>query len=103
MKHTRSLLLAAGTALAAGAGPEQQALVPMFGEAPVELGLAGMEQTLIDRIRAEPAYARLFAEAFPDLADPVATRSSRRSPRSTARSYPTDRPTIAWSWATMAR
>lgn len=51
---------------------EQQVLVPMFGEAPVELGLAGMEQTLIDRIRAEPAYASLFAEAFPDLADPVA-------------------------------
>ncbi|HEX3758252.1 MAG TPA: MbnH family di-heme enzyme [Kofleriaceae bacterium] len=50
---------------------EQQALVPMFGEAPVELGLAGMEQTLIGRIRAEPAHASRFAEAFPALADPV--------------------------------
>lgn len=51
---------------------EQQALVPLFGDAPVELGLAGMEQTLLDRIRAEPVYAGLFAAAFPDLADPVA-------------------------------
>jgi cytochrome c peroxidase len=45
---------------------EQQALLPMFGEAPVELGLAGMEGELIARITADPTYAELFPQAFPD-------------------------------------
>ena len=33
---------------------EQQALVPMFGREPVELGLAGTEDRLFARLRAEP-------------------------------------------------
>src|ERR1700733_6089255 len=70
---------------------EQQALVPMFGEAPVELGLAGMEQTLIDRIRAEPAYASLFAEAFPDLTDPVAINTIVKALASFDRAIISDR------------
>jgi cytochrome c peroxidase len=50
--------------------PEDQALVPMFGEAPVELGLAGKEDELLARLRAEPVYQALFPEAFPGGADP---------------------------------
>lgn len=50
---------------------EAQALVPMFGEEPVELGLAGKEQELFRRIRAERRYGPLFAAAFPGEADPV--------------------------------
>ncbi|MCB9615612.1 MAG: di-heme enzyme [Sandaracinus sp.] len=50
---------------------EQQALVPMFGESPVELGLAGLEDELLARLRAEPRYAELFPSAFPDEDDPV--------------------------------
>lgn len=50
---------------------EEQALVPMFGEAPVELGLAGREAELLARLHAEPRYAELFAAAFPEEADPV--------------------------------
>lgn len=38
----------------------EQALMPMFGEAPVELGLAGLEDTLLERLRAEPRYQALF-------------------------------------------
>ncbi len=50
---------------------EQQALLPMFGEAPVELGLAGKEQELLDRLAAEPRYQKLFPEAFPEEASPI--------------------------------
>jgi cytochrome c peroxidase len=49
---------------------EQQALIPMFGENPIELGLTGQEQVLFDRLRADARYRRLFAEAFPGVADP---------------------------------
>ncbi|WP_201752630.1 methanobactin export MATE transporter MbnM [Sphingomonas changnyeongensis] len=45
---------------------EQQALVPLIGQEPVELGLAGRESELVDRLRAEPVYARLFPQAFPE-------------------------------------
>lgn len=45
---------------------EQQALLPMFGETPVELGLAGREQDLLARLAADTAYPRLFREAFPE-------------------------------------
>lgn len=45
---------------------EQQARLPMFGETPVELALAGKEQELFDRLGAEPVYQMLFPEAFPE-------------------------------------
>jgi cytochrome c peroxidase len=50
---------------------EQQALVPMFGEAPVELGMAGREHELLQRLRAEPRYGPLFRAAFPGDSAPV--------------------------------
>lgn len=50
---------------------EKQALVPMFGENPVELGLAGMEDELLDRLRAEPIYGELFRAAYPEDPDPI--------------------------------
>lgn len=49
---------------------EDQALVPMFGEDPVELGLAGLEVELIQRVRDETRYQELFPAAFPNDADP---------------------------------
>jgi cytochrome c peroxidase len=45
---------------------EQQALLPMFGETPVELGLAGKEQELIARLGSDTLYQRLFPDAFSD-------------------------------------
>lgn len=45
---------------------EAQALAPMFGTAPVELGLAGGEDALLARLRADPVYQTLFPAAFPD-------------------------------------
>ena len=52
---------------------EQQVLVPLFGAGPVELGLGGHEARVYAELRADPVYQRLFAEAFPGDADPVAT------------------------------
>jgi len=44
---------------------EVQALIPLFGEHPVEMGMAGREQELFARLAADTTYARLFALAFP--------------------------------------
>lgn len=44
---------------------EQQVLIPMFGDNPVELGIAGREGEVLARLRADPAYEDLFAVAFP--------------------------------------
>ncbi len=53
---------------------EQQALLPMFGETPVELGLAGKEAELLTRLRADSVYPRMFAAAFPGDTAPVSVR-----------------------------
>lgn len=45
---------------------EHQAMIPMFGEEPVEMGLAGKEKELIARLGADAIYERLFEQAFPD-------------------------------------
>ncbi len=50
---------------------EKQALGPMFGEDPVELGLAGKEDELVARIAADPDYVERFAEAFAGEEAPV--------------------------------
>ncbi|WP_337171301.1 MbnH family di-heme enzyme [Gemmatimonas aurantiaca] len=44
---------------------EEQALVPMFGTSPVELGLDPDGASLLQRVRADDVYQRLFAQAFP--------------------------------------
>lgn len=49
---------------------EQQLLVPIFGERPIELGVTGNEELVLDRLRADPVYEPLFRAAFPDDADP---------------------------------
>ncbi len=50
---------------------EDQAMVPLFGEFPVELGFSGQEDELLGRLVADPKYVELFAAAFPDELDPV--------------------------------
>lgn len=47
---------------------EDQALVPMFGEDPVELGTD--TEVMLERLRDDPMYTAMFAEAFDDE-DPV--------------------------------
>lgn len=43
---------------------EDQMLVPLFADDPVELGLGSQEQVL-DRLTEDPVYTDLFARAFP--------------------------------------
>jgi cytochrome c peroxidase len=50
---------------------EQQALVPMFGDNPIELGITGNEEVVLGRLRDDPASVARFAAAFPDDADPL--------------------------------
>lgn len=58
---------------------EEQALLPMFGESPVELGLSGKEAVLLERLADEPLYPGLFGEAFPDDPDPVTLKNTVRA------------------------
>ena len=45
---------------------EQQALVPLLGQEPVEMGMANLDAELVDRLKAEPIYRELFPRAFPE-------------------------------------
>ncbi|WP_169796829.1 methanobactin export MATE transporter MbnM [Chondromyces crocatus] len=58
---------------------EKQALVPMFGEDPVELGLAGKEVELMERLGAEPLYQELFPAAFPGEDEPLQLKNLTRA------------------------
>ena len=58
---------------------EQQVLIPMFGERPVEMGLAGRERQLFGMLRGDSTYAPLFREAFPGEADPVTLANVTRA------------------------
>ena len=49
---------------------EKQALIPMLGTTPVELGLAGREAEMLDRLRAVSLYGPLFRASFPNDASP---------------------------------
>lgn len=49
---------------------EIQALTPMFGEEPVEMGMAGKDADVVALLRSDPGYSEAFAEAFPNDADP---------------------------------
>ncbi|GAP97881.1 methanobactin export MATE transporter MbnM [Leptolyngbya sp. NIES-2104] len=43
---------------------ETQLLVPIFGEHPIEMGMAGKETELIAMLKGDPNYQKLFTEAF---------------------------------------
>ena len=57
---------------------EEQALVPMFGEHPVELGLR-QGGGFITRLRSEKKYRELFARAFPDDKDAFTVKNVTRA------------------------
>ncbi|WP_437669087.1 cytochrome c peroxidase [Sorangium sp. So ce131] len=50
---------------------EEQALVPMFGESPVELGITGAEDVVLGRLRGDEAYKAAFVAAFPGESEPI--------------------------------
>lgn len=47
---------------------EEQLRGPMFGEAPLEMGITGAEDEILARLRAEPRYAEMFTAVFGDAA-----------------------------------
>ena len=46
-------------------------LIPMFSLEPIELGMAGHEDEVLQRIDEEPRYGPLFELAFPGESNPV--------------------------------
>ena len=44
---------------------EEHMRLPLFGDAPVEMGAAGHEQEILARIRSDAAYEELFSDVFP--------------------------------------
>ena len=65
---------------------EDQALVPMFGENPIELGTR--EDALIARLRDDPMYPELFRNAFSSDADPISVANVVRALASFERTLP---------------
>ena len=49
---------------------EEQALVPMLGSHPLELGLNGQEERFLKDLLRDPIYQKLFPRAFPETSDP---------------------------------
>ncbi|MET0404769.1 MAG: MbnH family di-heme enzyme [Cystobacter sp.] len=65
---------------------ELQALTPLFGKEPVELGFADREDELLSRLRGDSQLVTRFAEAFPNDAEPVSLASLTRALASFERS-----------------
>lgn len=49
---------------------EEQMLVPMFGDSPIELGLANAVDAMLQRLQSDPMYPPLFKAAYPKDAQP---------------------------------
>jgi cytochrome c peroxidase len=49
---------------------EHQALTPMFGDHPVELGLTGNGDAYLQVLRSDSGYREMFPAAFPSESDP---------------------------------
>jgi cytochrome c peroxidase len=58
---------------------EDQALTPLLGDNPVEMGLGGKEQSFAELLRVDPIYSVLTARAFPDDQDPYSLLNGVRA------------------------
>lgn len=58
---------------------EEQALVPMLADFPLELGVQLDPEAVLDRFRGDPELADLFARAFPRDDDPVTVANVARA------------------------
>lgn len=50
---------------------EHQVVIPIFGEFPVEMGVTGYEDQVLERFQDSELYQQLFEAAFPDEDDPI--------------------------------
>lgn len=58
---------------------EHQALTPMFGDNPVEMGMAGKEKLIAQLLRSDSLYAEMLPSAFPADEDPYSVLNVIRS------------------------
>ena len=58
---------------------EDQALTPMFGDNPIEMGMAGREEILVDVLRNDEVYAEFLPQVFPGDADPFSVLNAVRA------------------------
>jgi len=65
---------------------EDQALTPLFGDQPVEMGLGGRETEMLAMLSSDARYERLFRKAFPRSDDPITVLNSVRAISSFVRS-----------------
>ena len=76
-RNSQSLINSAYNATLTWAEPslrslEQQIMIPLFGESPVEQGITDANRgEILQRLRAEPRYDTLFAMPFPNEGDPI--------------------------------
>lgn len=54
---------------------EEQVLVPLFADFPLELGLQRDTEAILERLAADPELASAFEAAFPEADEPIATES----------------------------
>lgn len=57
---------------------EQQMLVPLFGEHPVEMGMAGREAEILAMLETDPTYTQMFDAAFEE-AEPISLQNLTRA------------------------
>lgn len=50
---------------------ETQVLVPLFGEHPIEMGMAGREEEILNFLANDADYKQMFAAAFQDEPSPI--------------------------------
>ncbi|MDH4125267.1 MAG: di-heme enzyme [Gammaproteobacteria bacterium] len=58
---------------------EDQALTPMFGDNPIEMGMGGREHLLVDLLRSDAAYKAALPAVFPDDEDPFSVLNAVRA------------------------
>ncbi len=58
---------------------EDQALTPIFGDDPVEMGMAGRDGDIVALLRSEPFYRANLALAFPSDSDPASVLNAVRA------------------------
>jgi len=58
---------------------EDQALTPMFGDNPIEMGMGGREDILIEILRTDEVYTSALPRVFPNDADPYSILNAVRA------------------------
>lgn len=65
---------------------ENQALIPIFGEHPVEMGMVGKEEEILTWMRQDPNYKQMFDSAFSQEEQPVNIKNMTKALASFQRS-----------------